>query len=48
MRRYFFKLLARFNKFILPRYYKKDPIKLNNFQKAIIGFRYWVLMNALD
>jgi hypothetical protein len=48
MKKRFFKLLARINKLILPSYYKKDPMKLSIFQKAILGFRYWVLMNALD
>ena len=42
-----FKLLVKFNKAVLPSYYQKDPMKLTNFQKAILGFRYWALTNSL-
>lgn len=48
MKKVFFKLLLGFNRIVLPSYYKKDPMKLSTFQKAILGFRYWVLINALD
>lgn len=47
MKKQFFKFLVKFNKLVLPSYYKKDPMKLSTFQKAILGFRYWVLTNAL-
>jgi hypothetical protein len=48
MKRALFRLLAKINKIILPSYYKKDPMQLTGIQKAVLGFRYWVLMNALD
>lgn len=42
-----FKALVKINKILLPSYYQKDPMKLTTFQKAIIGYRYWVLTNSL-
>ncbi|WP_231459485.1 MULTISPECIES: hypothetical protein [unclassified Pedobacter] len=48
MKKELFKILAKINKAILPSLYKKDPNKLTNIQKAILGYRYWVLTNALD
>ncbi len=47
MKKLFFKLLLKFNNAVLPRYAGKDPLKLTQFQKAILAFRYWVLKNAL-
>ncbi|GAB1463656.1 hypothetical protein [Pedobacter sp. UBA4863] len=47
MKRAFFKALVKLNKWVLPSLYKKDPMKLSTFQKAILGFRYWALTNAL-
>ncbi|ADY51328.1 hypothetical protein Pedsa_0755 [Pseudopedobacter saltans DSM 12145] len=43
-----FKLLNSLNKKLLPSLYKKDPVKLTKFEKAITGYRYWVLKNSLD
>ena len=45
-----FKLLAKINKFILPNYTKEqlDLAKATKFQKAIIGYKYWVTKNSLD
>ncbi|MES2652105.1 MAG: hypothetical protein V4663_10210 [Bacteroidota bacterium] len=48
MKKTLFKLLVKLNKALLPSYYRKDPMKLTTFQKAILGFRYWALTNALD
>jgi hypothetical protein len=48
MKKGLFKILARINKVVLPSLYKKDPNKLTTFQKAILGYRYWVITNALD
>ncbi|GAA4213832.1 hypothetical protein GCM10022289_46510 [Pedobacter jeongneungensis] len=48
MKRGLFKILAKINKVVLPSLYKKDPNKLTTFQKAILGYRYWVTTNALD
>lgn len=48
MKKSLFKVLAKINKAILPRYSKKDVTKLTKFEQAIVGYRYWVLINALD
>lgn len=48
MKKSLFKLLVKLNKVVLPSLYKEDPMKLSNFQKAILGYRYWVLTNALN
>jgi len=48
MRRAVFKILVKINKAILPSLYKKDPFKLTPFQKAILGYRYWVLTQSLN
>ena len=48
MKKGLFKILVKINKVLLPSYYKKDPNKLTTFQKAILGYRYWVITNALD
>ena len=45
-----FKLLAKLNKVLLPSFTKQglDPIKAKKWQKAIIAYRYWVTIKALD
>lgn len=43
-----FKMLAKLNKVILPRYSKRDITKLSNVDKALVAYRYWVTLNALD
>lgn len=43
-----FRMLVKINKLILPRYSKRDIMKLSTMGKAVVGFRYWVLVNALD
>lgn len=48
MKKRLFKILAKVNKIILPSLYKKDPNKLTTFQKAILGYRYWVTTNSLN
>ena len=48
MKKVLFKTLVKINKAILPSLIKKDPSKLTTFQKAILGYRYWVLTKALD
>lgn len=48
MKKSLFKVIARINKWILPRYSKRDVTKLSKLDKAIIGFRYWVTKNSLD
>lgn len=47
MKKALFKILVKINHIILPSFYKKDPSKLNTLQKAILGYRYWVLTQSL-
>jgi hypothetical protein len=44
-----FKILARINKLILPSFTKQglDVSKAKKWQKAIIGYRYYVTTRAL-
>ncbi|MBT1707573.1 hypothetical protein KK062_05035 [Fulvivirgaceae bacterium PWU5] len=44
----FFKVLAKFNKLILPRYSKRDINHLSKIDKAVVAWRYWVTVHALD
>jgi hypothetical protein len=44
----FFKILARINKLILPRYSKRNLAKLSKIEKALVAYRYWVTTHALD
>ncbi|RZN82024.1 MAG: SsrA-binding protein [Winogradskyella sp.] len=50
MRKVVFKFLAKTNKVLLPSFTKRqlDPAKASKFQLAIIGWRAYVTMNALD
>lgn len=48
MKKSLFKALASLNKWILPRYSKRDLSKLSKVDQAIIAFRYWVTKNAVD
>lgn len=48
MKKSLFKLLARINKWVLPRYSKRDISKLSKVDQAIVGFRYWVTRNSLE
>jgi hypothetical protein len=48
MKKSLFKMLASVNKVILPRYSKKDITKLSKLEKAIVAYRYWTTLNALD
>ncbi|WP_374442371.1 hypothetical protein [Epilithonimonas sp.] len=48
MKKSFFRILNNINKTILPKYSKRDFTKLNKIQKAIFGYRYFVLINSLD
>lgn len=47
MKKGLFKLLVNVNNIILPRYTGKDPATLTRFQQAVLGFRYWALINSL-
>ena len=46
-KRYLFKSLAVMNKLIMPKLYKKDITKLKNYEKVILGYRYWITKNSL-
>ncbi|WP_417354196.1 SsrA-binding protein [Flavobacterium sp.] len=45
-----FKLLAKLNKWLLPNYSKQqlDLSKATKLQKAIIAWKYYVIIHALD
>ena len=46
-KKYLFKGLAVMNKLIMPKLYKKNSAKLKNYEKVILGYRYWVTKNSL-
>ncbi len=50
MKKSFFKFLAKINQWLLPSYSKKqlDLSKATKAQMAIIGWRYFVTIQALD
>jgi hypothetical protein len=43
-----FKILARLNKSIMPRFSQKDITRLSKVEKALVAYRYWVTINSLD
>ena len=44
-----FQILSKLNTMILPKIAgKKDLFKLSNFDKLLIGYRYWVTRKYLD
>lgn len=47
MQRKVFLLLARLNKVLLPKFYKRDMKKLRPWEKAIIGYKLWVVKKVL-
>jgi hypothetical protein len=47
MEKSLFKILAKINRIILPRYSKHDITRLSKLQKLIVGYRYWVTKNSL-
>ncbi len=47
MKKLFFENLAQFNKRYLPKYYMRDLSKLKNWEKAIVGYKYWVTTKSL-
>ncbi|MBD8083941.1 MULTISPECIES: hypothetical protein [Chryseobacterium] len=48
MKKSVFKFLNNINKKILPKLSDKDPTKLTKFQKGILAYRYFVLINSMD
>jgi len=47
LKRQFFQALSKLNKAILPKAYEMDLNNLSKFDKAVIGYKYWVTKNAL-
>ena len=47
MKKTFFGLIVKLNNKLLPKYAGKDPSTLTKRQQAILGFRYWALINSL-
>ena len=47
MKKSLFKLLAKLNRLVLPRYSGRDLTRLSKMDQAIIAFRYWVTKNSL-
>lgn len=48
MRKLFFKGLAKLNKVIMPRFSQRNLFKLRKWEQALVAYRYWVTINALD
>jgi hypothetical protein len=48
MKKSLFKVVARINRWILPRYSKRDLARLSKLDQALIAFRYWVTKNSLE
>lgn len=44
----FFKFLAAVNRMVLPKYSKRDITKLSKMDKALVAYRYWVILHAVD
>lgn len=43
-----FKILAKLNKVIMPRFSRKDVTRLSKIDKGLVAYRYWVTLNSLD
>ena len=43
----FFRLLARLNKALLPKYYKRDLRRLKTRDKIIVAYKVWVVKKIL-
>ena len=46
-KKHIFKAMAVVNRLIMPKLYKKDIAKLKNYEKIILGYRYWVTKNSI-
>ncbi|MBP8823702.1 MAG: hypothetical protein KBH07_08670 [Flavobacteriales bacterium] len=47
VRKQAFRLLARFNRAVLPKQWHRDLTKLTTARKLVTAYRYWVTRNAL-
>lgn len=43
-----FKILAKLNRLLLPRYSQHDLNSLSKLDKALVAYRYWVTLHVLD
>lgn len=43
-----FKILAKLNKVLLPKYSRRDIGRLSKLDKALVAYRYWVTLHVLD
>lgn len=48
MKKILFKTLALLNRLLLPRMSKRDLTKLKKWEKAIVAWRYWVTIHAVE
>lgn len=48
MKKSIFRILARINKVVLPKYYGRDLKNLKKWEMAIVGYKYWVTCNSLS
>lgn len=47
LRKRLFRLLAAFNRAVLPKQWHKDLARLSKPRKVLAAYRYWVTRNAL-
>ncbi len=48
MKKAVFRVLASLNRLLLPKVYKFNLERMTKPQKALVAYKYWVLLNALD
>ena len=48
MKKILYQALAKLNKIVLPRYSKRDITKLSKLDKALVAYRYWVTIHAIE
>jgi len=48
MKKILYQTLAKLNKVLLPRYSKRDITKLSKLDKALVAYRYWVTIHAIE
>ena len=48
MKKSMYQILAGINKILLPRYSKRDFTRMSKVGKAIVAYRYWVTIHAIE
>ena len=43
-----FRILAKLNNLLLPKYSKRDISRLSKVDKVLVAYRYWVTLHVLD